>query len=99
MVQYQSNDLQSRDEIDRYMKEQFLCLCFWIILKEKCTGQIVGLKQCLVKRLINNTRANTKNQFDKVRPLSDEEKSDCLHTVDNLITNNFMTTVVWKWRL
>ena len=35
--------------------------------------------------------ANTKNQFDKVRPLSDEEKAIALHTVDDLITNNFMT--------
>ena len=35
--------------------------------------------------------ANTKNQFDKVRPLSDEEKAITLHSVDDLITNNFMT--------
>ncbi len=38
--------------------------------------------------------ANTKNQFDKVRPLSDEEKAITLHSVDDLITNNF----IWPMR-
>ena len=68
--------------------------CFWITWKEKLSLNkgSQDLNNAWFKKVDKQYRgANTKNQFDKVRPLSDEEKAIALHTVDDLITNNFMT--------
>ena len=88
------NDLKSRDEIDRYMKG-YNDTPHASGLPE---GEAVlnkgsqDLNNAWFKKVDKQYRgANTKNQFDKVRPLSDEEKAIALHTVDDLITNNFMT--------
>jgi len=88
------NDLKSRDEIDRYMKGYNDTL----MLLDYLEGEAVldkgsqDLNNAWFKKVDKQYRgANTKNQFDKVRPLSDEEKAITLHTVDDLITNNFMT--------
>ena len=88
------NDLKSRDEIDRYMKGYNDTL----MLLDYLEGEAVldkgsqALNNAWFKKVDKQYRgANTKNQFDKVRPLSDEEKAIALHTVDDLITNNFMT--------
>ena len=88
------NDLQSRDEIDRYMRGYNDTL----MLLDYLEGEAVldkanqDLNNAWFKKVDKQYRGNnTKNQFDKVRPLSDEEKAIPLRTVDDLITNNFMT--------
>ena len=88
------NDLKSRDEIDRYMKGYNDTL----MLLDYLEGEAVldkanqDLNNAWFKKVDKQYRGNnTKNQFDKVRPLSDEEKAIPLRTVDDLVTNNFMT--------
>ena len=88
------NDLKSREEIDRYMKGYNDTL----MLLDYLEGEAVldkanqDLNNAWFKKVDKQYRGNnTKNQFDKVRPLSDEEKAIPLRTVDDLVTNNFMT--------
>ena len=88
------NDLKSRDEIDRYMKGYNDTL----MLLDYLEGEAVldkanqDLNNAWFKKVDKQYRGNnTKNQFDKVRPLSDDEKTIPLRTVDDLVTNNFMT--------
>ena len=88
------NYLQSRDEIDRYMKgyNDTLMLLDYLEGEAVLNKGSQALNNAWFKKVDKQYRgANTKNQFDKVRPLSDEEKAIALHTVDDLITNNFMT--------
>ena len=88
------NDLKSRDEIDRYMKgyNDTLMLLDYLEGEAVLNKGSQDLNNAWFKKVDKQYRgANTKNQFDKVRPLSDEEKAITLHSVDNLITNNFMT--------
>ncbi|RJU25275.1 ZmpA/ZmpB/ZmpC family metallo-endopeptidase [Streptococcus sp. AM43-2AT] len=88
------NDLTSRDEIDRYMKgyNDTLMLLDYLEGEAVLNKGSQDLNNAWFKKVDKQYRgANTKNQFDKVRPLSDEEKAIALHTVDDLITNNFMT--------
>ncbi len=88
------NDLQSRDEIDRYMKgyNDTLMLLDYLEGEAVLDKHSKDLNNAWFKKVDKQYRGtNTKNQFDKVRPLSDEEKAIALHTVDDLITNNFMT--------
>ena len=88
------NDLKSRDEIDRYMKgyNDTLMLLDYLEGEAVLNKGSQDLNNAWFKKVDKQYRgANTKNQFDKVRPLSDEEKAITLHTVDDLITNNFMT--------
>lgn len=88
------NDLTSRDEIDRYMKgyNDTLMLLDYLEGEAVLDKHSKDLNNAWFKKVDKQYRgANTKNQFDKVRPLSDEEKAIALHTVDDLITNNFMT--------
>ena len=88
------NNLQSRDEIDRYMKgyNDTLMLLDYLEGEAVLDKHSKDLNNAWFKKVDKQYRgANTKNQFDKVRALSDEEKAIPLHTVDDLITNNFMT--------
>ena len=88
------NDLKSRDEIDRYMKgyNDTLMLLDYLEGDAVLNKGSQALNNAWFKKVDKQYRgANTKNQFDKVRPLSDEEKAITLHSVDDLITNNFMT--------
>ena len=88
------NDLKSRDEIDRYMKgyNDTLMLLDYLEGEAVLNKGSQDLNNAWFKKVDKQYRgANTKNQFDKVRPLSDEEKAIALNTVDDLITNNFMT--------
>ena len=78
--------MKSRDEIDRYMKGYNDTL----MLLDYLEGEAVldkgsqDLNNAWFKKVDKQYRgANTKNQFDKVRPLSDEEKAIALHTVDD----------------
>ena len=88
------NDLTSREDIDRYMKgyNDTLMLLDYLEGEAILNKGSQDLNNAWFKKVDKQYRgANTKNQFDKVRPLSDEEKAIALHTVDDLITNNFMT--------
>ena len=88
------NDLKSRDEIDRYMKgyNDTLMLLDYLEGEAVLNKANQDLNNAWFKKVDKQYRGNnTKNQFDKVRPLSDEEKAIPLHTVNDLITNNFMT--------
>ena len=88
------NDLKSRDEIDRYMKgyNDTLMLLDYLEGEAVLNKANQDLNNAWFKKVDKQYRGNnTKNQFDKVRPLSDDEKSIPLHTVNDLITNNFMT--------
>ena len=88
------NNLQSRDEIDRYMKgyNDTLMLLDYLEGEAVLNKGSQDLNNAWFKKVDKQYRgANTKNQFDKVRPLSDEEKAIALNTVDDLIINNFMT--------
>lgn len=88
------NDLKSRDEIDRYMKgyNDTLMLLDYLEGEAVLDKHSKDLNNAWFKKVDKQYRgANTKNQFDKVRALSDEEKAIALNTVDDLITNNFMT--------
>jgi len=88
------NDLTSREEIDRYMKgyNDTLMLLDYLEGEAVLNKGSQDLNNAWFKKVDKQYRgANTKNQFDKVRPLSDEEKAIALNTVDDLITNNFMT--------
>lgn len=88
------NDLKSRDEIDRYMKgyNDTLMLLDYLEGEAVLNKANQDLNNAWFKKVDKQYRGNnTKNQFDKVRPLSDEEKTIPLHTVNDLITNNFMT--------
>ena len=88
------NNLQSRDEIDRYMKgyNDTLMLLDYLEGEAVLDKHSKDLNNAWFKKVDKQYRgANTKNQFDKVRALSDEEKAITLHSVDDLITNNFMT--------
>ena len=88
------NDLTSREEIDRYMKgyNDTLMLLDYLEGEAVLNKGSQDLNNAWFKKVDKQYRgANTKNQFDKVRPLSEEEKAIALNTVDDLITNNFMT--------
>ena len=88
------NDLTSREDIDRYMKgyNDTLMLLDYLEGEAVLNKGSQALNNAWFKKVDKQYRgANTKNQFDKVRPLSDEEKAITLHSVDDLITNNFMT--------
>ena len=88
------NDLKSRDEIDRYMKgyNDTLMLLDYLEGEAVLNKANQDLNNAWFKKVDKQYRGNnTKNQFDKVRPLSDEEKAIPLRTVDDLVTNNFMT--------
>ena len=88
------NYLTSREDIDRYMKgyNDTLMLLDYLEGEAVLNKGSQALNNAWFKKVDKQYRgANTKNQFDKVRPLSDEEKAIALNTVDDLITNNFMT--------
>ena len=88
------NDLKSRDEIDRYMKgyNDTLMLLDYLEGEAVLNKANQDLNNAWFKKVDKQYRGNnTKNQFDKVRPLSDDEKAIPLRTVDDLVTNNFMT--------
>ncbi|MFS8971161.1 ZmpA/ZmpB/ZmpC family metallo-endopeptidase [Streptococcus mitis] len=88
------NDLTSRAEIDHYMKgfNDTLMLLDYLEGEAVLDKANQDLNNAWFKKVDRQYRGNnTKNQFDKVRPLSDAEKTIPLHTVNDLITNNFMT--------
>ena len=88
------NDLKSRAEIDRYMKgfNDTLMLLDYLEGEAVLDKQSKELNNAWFKKVDRQLRnANTKHQFDKVRPLNDAEKAIQLNTVNDLVMNNFMT--------
>jgi len=88
------NDLASRAEIDHYMKG----FNDTLMLLDYLEGEAVlgkgskELNNAWFKKVAKKLRgANTKNQYDEVRNLNEEEKGYALNSVDDLVDHNFMT--------
>ena len=87
------NKLKSREAIDRYMKGYNDTL----MLLDSLEGEAVlsqgkqELNNAWFKKVDKQLRGNSKNQYDKVRALSDSEKAINLTSIDDLVDNNFMT--------
>ncbi|WP_314989964.1 ZmpA/ZmpB/ZmpC family metallo-endopeptidase [uncultured Gemella sp.] len=88
------NDLASREEIDHYMKG----FNDTLMLLDYLEGEAVlgkgskELNNAWFKKVAKKLRgANTKNQYDEVRDLNEEEKGYALNSVDDLVDHNFMT--------
>ena len=88
------NDLTSRAEIDHYMKG----FNDTLMLLDYLEGEAVlgkgskELNNAWFKKVAKKLRgANTKNQYDEVRDLNEEEKAYALNSVDDLVDHNFMT--------
>ena len=86
------NKLNSREAIDRYMKGYDT-----LMLLDSLEGEAVlsqgkqELNNAWFKKVDKQLRGNSKNQYDKVRALSDSEKAISLTSIDDLVDNNFMT--------
>ena len=89
------NELRSREEIDHYMKgyNDTLMLLDYLEGDTVVKQQDTALKYKWFKKMDKQLRnpANSKDQWDNVRPLNDTEKQVPLNSVDDLITNNFIT--------
>ena len=87
------NKLKSREAIDRYLKGYNDTL----MLLDSLEGEAVlsqgkqELNNAWFKKVDKQLRGSSKNQYDKVRALSDSEKAISLTSIDDLVDNNFMT--------
>ena len=87
------NDLKSREAIDNYMKGYNDTL---MMLDNLEADAVLGqnsqeLNNAWFKKVDKQMRGNSKNQYDNVRGLNDTEKAIQLHSVNDLVDNNFMT--------
>ena len=88
------NDLASRDEIDHYMKgfNDTLMLLDYLEGEAVLNKHDKELNNAWFKKVAKKLRnANTKNQYDEVRDLNEEEKAYELNSVNDLVDKNFMT--------
>lgn len=88
------NDLASRAEIDHYMKgfNDTLMLLDYLEGEAVIDKRSKELNNAWFKKVDKKLRgANTKNQYDNVRDLNEEEKAYALNSVDDLVDHNFMT--------
>ena len=88
------NDLASREEIDHYMKgfNDTLMLLDYLEGEAVLDKHDKDLNNAWFKKVAKKLRgANTKNQYDEVRDLNEEEKGYTLNSVDDLVDHNFMT--------
>lgn len=88
------NDLTTRAEIDNYMKGFNDTLMLLDYLEGEAVLNKVNqdLNNAWFKKVDKQLRgASTKNQYDKVRDLTADEKNITLNSVDDLVDNNFMT--------
>ena len=88
------NDLSSREEIDHYMKgfNDTLMLLDYLEGEAVLDKRDKELNNAWFKKVDKKLRgANTKNQYDVVRDLNDEEKAYDLNSVNDLVEKNFMT--------
>ncbi|CAM1668882.1 ZmpA/ZmpB/ZmpC family metallo-endopeptidase [Streptococcus mitis] len=87
------NDLKSREAIDNYMKGYNDTL---MMLDNLEADAVLGqnsqeLNNAWFKKVDKQMRGSSKNQYDNVRGLNDTEKAIQLHSVNDLVDNNFMT--------
>lgn len=87
------NDLKSREAIDNYMKGYNNTL---MMLDNLEADAVLGqnsqeLNNAWFKKVDKQMRGSSKNQYDNVRSLNDTEKAIQLHSVNDLVDNNFMT--------
>ena len=88
------NDLTSRAEIDHYMKgfNDTLMLLDYLEGEAVLDKHDKDLNNAWFKKVAKKLRnANTKNQYDEVRDLNEEEKGYDLNSVNDLVDKNFMT--------
>ena len=88
------NDLTTRAEIDHYMKgfNDTLMLLDYLEGEAVISKGNKDLNNAWFKKVDKQLRGqNTKNQYDKVRDLTADEKNITLNSVDDLVDNNFMT--------
>lgn len=88
------NDLTSRAEIDHYMKgfNDTLMLLDYLEGEAVLDKHNKDLNNAWFKKVAKKLRnANTKNQYDEVRDLNEEEKGYELNSVNDLVDKNFMT--------
>ena len=88
------NDLTSRAEIDHYMKgfNDTLMLLDYLEGEAVLDKHNKELNNAWFKKVAKKLRnANTKNQYDEVRDLNEEEKGYELNSVNDLVDKNFMT--------
>ncbi|HHU4970619.1 TPA: ZmpA/ZmpB/ZmpC family metallo-endopeptidase [Streptococcus pneumoniae] len=88
------NDLTTRAEIDNYMKgfNDTLMLLDYLEGETVLNKANQDLNNAWFKKVDKQLRgASTKNQYDKVRDLTADEKNITLNSVDDLVDNNFMT--------
>ena len=88
------NDLTTRAEIDHYMKgfNDTLMLLDYLEGEAVLNQHDKELNSAWFKKVDKQLRGqNTKNQYDKVRDLTADEKNITLNSVDDLVDNNFMT--------
>ncbi|MGO6637067.1 ZmpA/ZmpB/ZmpC family metallo-endopeptidase [Streptococcus pneumoniae] len=88
------NDLTTRAEIDNYMKgfNDTLMLLDYLEGEAVLNKANQDLNNAWFKKVDKQLRgASTKNQHDKVRDLTADEKNITLNSVDDLVDNNFMT--------
>ena len=88
------NDLTSRAEIDHYMKgfNDTLMLLDYLEGEAVLDKHDKELNNAWFKKVAKKLRnANTKNQYDEVRDLNEEEKGYELNSVNDLVDKNFMT--------
>lgn len=88
------NDLTTRAEIDNYMKgfNDTLMLLDYLEGEAVLNTANQDLNNAWFKKVDKQLRgASTKNQYDKVRDLTADEKNITLNSVDDLVDNNFMT--------
>lgn len=89
-----TNDLTTRAEIDNYMKgfNDTLMLLDYLEGEAVLNKANQDLNNAWFKKVDKQLRgASTKNQYDKVRDLTADEKNITLNSVDDLVDNNFMT--------
>ena len=87
------NKLKSREAIDRYMKgyNDTLMILDSLEWEAVLSQGKQELNNAWFKKVDKQLRGNSKNQYDKVRALSDSEKAINLTSIDDLVDNNFMT--------
>jgi len=96
---YNPDKLQTREDIDRYMKnynEALMMLDY--VEADAVIPKLNGDNSKWFKKIDRETRRpmdrnklGAPHQWDKVRDLTDAEKATKLETIDDLVNNNFMT--------
>ncbi|VPP59913.1 zinc metalloprotease ZmpB [Streptococcus pneumoniae] len=90
---YNPNKLQSREAIDKYMKNYNEALMMLDYLEaESVLPRLKGNNDRWFKKMDKQMRKDGQpHQFDKIRDLNNEEKKIQLASIEDLVDNNFMT--------